>query len=83
MAETDYAKQISFAEVDECRIERIFVKSLDREEIRFSWWPSGKFAPRPLDLPESQLLDLIRAAIKQGVFTPEFLADLRATLGDK
>ena len=37
-------------------IERIFVKEHQQEEIRFSWWKDGRLAPRPLDLPESDLL---------------------------
>ena len=31
-------------------------------------------ANRPLDLPERELLPLLRKAIEAGVFTPEFLA---------
>lgn len=82
MAETKYARQINFAEIDECRIERIFVKALGQEEIRFSWWPGGKFTPRPLDLPEAQLLPLIHDAITQGVFTQSFVDGLRDMLNE-
>lgn len=75
-----YATKIAHVEVDECRIERIRVVKFDQEEIRFSWWPNGKFAPRPLDLPEHDLLKLMDAAIKKGVFTPSFLDGLRKLL---
>ena len=61
-------------------IERIFVKEYQRDEIRFSWWKDGRLAPRPLDLPESELLPLMKDAIKNGVFSPEFIAGLRDAL---
>jgi hypothetical protein len=77
---TKYADQIVHADVNDCRIERILVHEFGQEEIRFSWWPNGKFAPRPLDLPEHDLLDLMDAAIKKGVFTPSFLDGLRKLL---
>jgi hypothetical protein len=81
VAETPYCRLISFAEHEECRIERIFVKKLGWEEIRFSWWPNGKLVPRPLDLPEKQLLGLIGAALKKGdVFSESFVIGLRALL---
>ena len=44
---------------EEGRIERLRVKSTQQEEIRFSWWKSGRFMLRPLDLPEEDLLKLI------------------------
>ena len=33
--------------------------------------------PRPLDLPETELLELMRDAIEKGVFTPTFIKGLR------
>ena len=78
-----YARKIAHVEVDECRIERIHVINLDQEEIRFSWWPNGRFVPKALDVTESHLLDLIGAAIKDGVFTPVFVAGLRKLLEGK
>jgi hypothetical protein len=80
MAETKYKKDIAYAEINECRIERIFVKDLGREEIRFSWWPNGRYATRALDLPEDELLPLLEAAISKGVFTSDFLSQLRKLL---
>lgn len=80
MRDTKYAREIAFADIGGERIERIFVKENDAEEVRFSWWPNGRFAPRPLDLSEASLLELIGAAIKKGVFTPTFLGGLRDLL---
>jgi hypothetical protein len=80
MRETDYATELASAEIDSCRIERLFVKPEQQEEIRFSWWPGGKLANRPLDLPESALLSLLQRAIKNGVFSASFLRDLHAAL---
>jgi hypothetical protein len=78
-----YARKIAHGEVDECRIERIHITELDREEIRFSWWPNGKFVPQALDVTESHLLDLMASAIKEGVFTQDFLTGLRKLLEGK
>jgi hypothetical protein len=77
MRETAYATERASAEIGNCRIERIFVKAEDegrgQEEIRFAWWPDGRMANRPLDLPEPQLLELMAEAIKRDVFTESFL----------
>jgi len=83
MSDTAYAKQLAYADINDCRIERIHVKELDQVEIRFSWWPEGKFVPRPLDLPENDLLDLIREAISEGVFTQPFIDGLRDMLNER
>jgi hypothetical protein len=81
MRETRYASELATAELKDCRIERIHLKKEDRDEIRFSWWPNGKMAMRPLDLPENELLELIRLAVAEGVFTDAFLSNLRQILG--
>ncbi len=79
MRDTDYATEIRTTGGEE-RIERLFVKESGVEEIRFSWWPNGKFAPRPLDMPEGDLLVLIGRAISNGVFSDDFLKGLQTTL---
>lgn len=80
MRDTDYATEIKTAEVNHCRIERLYVKGEGQEEIRFSWWPDGRMANRPLDLPEGELLPLMQEAMRAGVFSDDFLRGLRATL---
>ena len=80
MRDTPYARELATAEFKDCRIERIHVKEHGWDEIRFSWWPEGRMANRPLDLPENELLPLMREAIKKGVFSNEFLGNLRALL---
>jgi hypothetical protein len=59
-------------EVHECRLERIFVKEDNQEEIRFSWWENGNIVPRPPDLSERELLRLFEQAIANRIFTTEF-----------
>jgi hypothetical protein len=81
--DTEYATELATAEIDGCRIEPLFVKEPGQEEIRFSWWVEGRLANRPLDLPERQLLPLLRQAIQQRVFTDDFLRDLHAVLYDE
>lgn len=80
MRDTDYAKELASVDINGCRIERLFVKGEGQEEIRFSWWVDGRLTNRPLDVPEHELLALFRAAIAEGVFTPDFLRDLHASL---
>lgn len=53
-------------------IEKIFVKENKREEVRFVYYKidaEGKenFVPRPLDLEEEYLVDLLKSGIKSGV----------------
>jgi len=38
--------------------------------------------PHPLDLPEAELLPLIKEAIAKGVFSDKFIADLRDILDE-
>ncbi len=80
MRETMYATEIATGQFNDCRIERIHVKSLAQDEIRFSWWPRGRMKPRPLDLTEQELLPLMKEAITAGVFSDFFLGELRALL---
>jgi len=86
MRDTPYATERASAEVADCRIERIFVKAENdgkgQEEIRFSWWPEGRMANRPLDLPEEMLLELMGEAIHRGVFTEPFLQGLTKLLAE-
>ena len=88
MRDTDYATEqvtasVRFDAENEGRIERIFVKETQQEEIRFSWWKGGNIVPRPLDLSEADLLELMREAMVAGVFTPQFRAELRRLLPEK
>ena len=39
MRDTKYATERVIAEINGNRIERIFVKAENQDEIRFSWWP--------------------------------------------
>jgi hypothetical protein len=82
MAKTPYATPLKSADVKDCRIERILINASGEQEIRFSWWPNGKFVPRPLDLPERELLPLIREAIREDVFERNFLVELRDLLNE-
>ena len=63
-------------------IERILVKRTKQIEIRFSQWEGTKLMPRALDLPEEELLPLVSAAIKNGVFSEEFVVGLRRVLSE-
>jgi hypothetical protein len=94
LRDTDYATEIATAKLtiedaqeenEEARIERLDVKGRGEdgrgeEEIRFSWWREGRMLPRPLDLTEDQLLELLRVAIDKNVFTAKFAIRLRQML---
>jgi hypothetical protein len=61
-------------------IERIFVKKSKQVEIRLSSWQGTRMMPKPLMLPEADLLPLLRDAIRGEVFSKEFLVGLRQAL---
>jgi hypothetical protein len=89
LRDTRYAREIASARLPSGQhgksfvaIERIFVKQAEQIEIRFSSWEGSRMLPRPLDLPEEELLPLMRAAIEAGVFSESFLDDLRHVLGE-
>ncbi len=84
--ETRYCKILRQAKIRENNIaygiEKIFVKELNQEEIRFVYFKDTyrqeeQLVPRPLDLPEEDLLKLIDVAVKQNVFSKEFLNSLK------
>lgn len=63
-------------------IQRIRIKELDREEIRFAYYNidgNGKehFQPRPLDLEEEYMIQLIAEGVKNGVFSKDGLKKLQ------
>lgn len=81
MRDTPYARELKTAMDSQGQaIERILVKDLGQEEIRFSWWKGGKMMMRPLDLPEEELQQLLANAITGGVFSEEFLRTLQGVL---
>lgn len=77
MRETAYANELkTAADIHGQRIERLYVKEKKRDEIRFSWWPEGRMANRPLDIPEDELLALMADALAEGVFSEKFTTEL-------
>ena len=84
MRDTDYATEIATASVagegepnSELRVERLFIKKHLREEIRWSWWVEGRMTPRPPDLTEAKLLELMKLGMSKEVFSTDFLVGLR------
>lgn len=68
-------------------IERIFVKSKRREEIRFSLYKdtvrlSNRYIPRSLDVTELELIELIKKSIKEKVFSEEFIQMLKEEINN-
>lgn len=87
--ETRYCKVLKQAKIRENNvaygIEKIFVKDLNQEEIRFVYFKDTyrqdeQLVPRPLDLPEDDLIKLIELSIKQNVFSKEFVGKLKVIL---
>jgi hypothetical protein len=85
LRDTRYARELATAKLPSgpggksfVAIERIFVKQTDQVEIRFSGWEGSRMMPRPLDLPEDELLPLMRAALSAGVFSEAFVQSLRS-----
>ena len=82
MRDTGYATEIATAVKGEARIEKIFIKAAQQEEIQFSWWRDGKLMMRPLDLPEEELLELLDEAFRRDVFSASFKRDLAKLIID-
>lgn len=80
MRDTSSATELARADIGGQRIERLLVADQGVVGIRFSWWKDGGMLPRPLDLPEDELLPLLREAIRQGVFSTQFVEDLKEAL---
>lgn len=81
LRDTDYATEIAHVALSdgdsEVRIEHLRVKLSGEDEIRFSWWKAGRLIPRPLDVPEQMLIELMRRAIRERVFSIGFVHLLR------
>ncbi|WP_288481001.1 hypothetical protein [uncultured Clostridium sp.] len=84
--ETKYCKVIKQAKLRDKNIaygiEKIIVKELNQEEIRFVYFKDTarmeeQLVPRPLDLPEKDLLELIKLSIKHSVFSKNFINQLK------
>jgi len=63
------------------------VKEKQREEIRFALYKDtirgdNRYIPRSLDVTEIQLLDLLKLAIKEKVFSDEFIDMLKQELNN-
>lgn len=92
LKETKYCKifKVAVIEDDEYNscIERIEVKEKQREEIRFALYKdtvrgNNRYVPRSLDVTEIQLLELIKKAIKEKVFSNEFTEMLKQELNNE
>lgn len=86
---TKYARELATAKLPSgpdgtsyVAIERIFVKQFKQIEIRFSSWEGSRIMPRPLDLPEEELLPLLRAACQAGVFSEAFIHGLQSLIAE-
>lgn len=80
MRDTKYATEVVTAAIGDSRIERLFVKGEQQEEIRLSWWPNGNMANRPLDVTEAELIALLAEGIRRGVLSPQFLPRLTVSV---
>lgn len=72
--------------------EKIFVKELKRDEIRLCLYKdmrdrsgliSNRMLVRPVDLTEMEFLKILEKAIKEGLFTNEFLKYLQNIVNQK
>ncbi|MDU6483047.1 hypothetical protein GOD97_05800 [Paeniclostridium sordellii] len=84
--ETKYCIVLKQAKIREGNIgygiEKIFVKALNQEEIRFVYFKDTlrkkqQLIARPLDLPEDDLIELIKESVNKNVFSKEFILNLK------
>ena len=69
-------------------IERIYIKAKKRDEIRFCLYKDtitreNRYIPRSLDVTELELIELIKASLKEKVFSDEFITMLKQELSKK
>ncbi|HBF4581480.1 TPA: hypothetical protein LR945_002528 [Clostridioides difficile] len=92
ITETKYCKVLRQAKIRYGNIgygiEKIFVKALNQEEIRFVYFKDTfrkeqQLIARPLDLTEDELIKLIKESIQKRVFSKEFISNLREILNTK
>lgn len=90
--ETKYCSILAQGKVYDGRytycIEKVLVKKLQQEEIRFCLYKDTinqveKYIPRSLDVTEEEFLELFKEAVLQGVFSKEFLTNLKVELSKK
>ena len=82
LRDTKYARERARACYGDARIELLYIKAEEEEQIRFSWWPNGKMAQKPLDLTEEDLLRLFGEAIKENIFSKSFKRNLAKLLSE-
>ncbi|MGG7179247.1 hypothetical protein ACQPU1_16880 [Clostridium paraputrificum] len=84
--ETKYCKIINQGKVGDDEytysIEKIYIKELKRNEIRFCVYKATRrgdetYIPRSLDVTELELIELIKEALKEKVFSEEFIEMLK------
>ncbi|EEL84493.1 hypothetical protein bcere0029_57840 [Bacillus cereus AH1272] len=65
-------------------IERIYVKEKKRDEIRFAYYKptknSERLVLRPLDITETELLQVLIDAVANDVFSEDFKSKLKGIL---
>lgn len=85
---TDYCdilKQATHRNGDKAhKIERIFVKHKEQIEIRFAYYKQKKgkdyLIPRPLDVSEDELFEVMQDAFQSGVFSNDFKEKMKLLL---
>ena len=87
--ETKYCKIIGSVELkdgDELfALEKIYIKALDRYEIRICLYRdcndrARKLIPRPVDITQDKLIDLIALGITAGILDDEFKKQLKGCI---
>lgn len=75
-------------EEDVATIEDIFVRHLNRNEIRFAFYKADKstgkdrFVPWPLDVTEDELLSLLKESIQKNIFSTHFKDESKRILAE-
>jgi len=80
-----YAQGSFFNEDYMCSIEQIFIKDLERREIRFAYYKKNKknnyqLVPRPLDVTDEEFISMFMEGVKNGVFSNVFIKALETIL---
>ena len=75
-------KELAFASITQgneiVKIEKLPVNEAGQERIRFSVWSQGKMLQRPLSLTQKELVNLLQAAIREGILSRDFTSELHS-----
>jgi hypothetical protein len=64
----------------EARIEKLISKDNEPVKIRISYWYQDRIHSGPMEISETDLVNLLQKAIRAGILTSEFINNLHSDI---